>query len=355
VVWAAVANGGEEEAGRVMVRAFYRTSGGPWWSTTRTAPAHKRLRLHSFTCPQQLQDGAQVFVSKVATSMFSRLQLLGVVDDEDCSSATATRLWLHGGVDVLAKTAPNTGFTASGCSKGRADEAKQVHARELQLRVARCSCAGGFVSSACSPLPSSYSFFSLTGGSGWYWGKSPEEPAACSGLSATGQQYFSLRTNQPPTTSQQYFSLRIIQHHPSATSQTNRLPDGIAPGSPAAPAPPGGAPLLHSSHFPFSSQVAVDLGEKPWRRQFLGDGWADGIYRDVARVWRRDGRCAAIWGGVASIWGASTTAGGGHGRPPEPVLAAPPRWCHGRRQGKRWRGRLASGARLAVTQGGGWR
>jgi hypothetical protein len=106
--------------------------------------------------------------------MFSRLQLLGVVDDEDCSSATATRLWLHGGVDVLAKTAPNTGFTASGCSKGRADEAKQVHARELQLRVARCSCAGGFVSSACSPLPSSYSFFSLTGGSGWYWGKSPE-------------------------------------------------------------------------------------------------------------------------------------------------------------------------------------
>jgi hypothetical protein len=78
------------------------------------------------------------------------------------------------------------------------------------------------------------------------------------------------------------------------------------------------------------------LGENPWQRRFLGDGLADGIYRDAARVWRRDGRCAAIWGGVASIWGASTAAGGGHGRPPEPVLTATPRWRHGRRQGKRW-------------------
>jgi hypothetical protein len=43
------------------------------------------------------------------------------------------------------------------------------------------------------------------------------------GLSATSQQYFSLRINQPPTTSQQYFSLRTNQHQPSATSQTNRL------------------------------------------------------------------------------------------------------------------------------------
>jgi hypothetical protein len=43
------------------------------------------------------------------------------------------------------------------------------------------------------------------------------------GLSATSQQYFSLRTNQPPTTSQQYFSLRTNQHQPSATSQTNSL------------------------------------------------------------------------------------------------------------------------------------
>jgi hypothetical protein len=50
--------------------------------------------------------------------------------------------------------------------------------------------------------------------------------AACSlGLSATSQQYFSLRTNQPPTISQQYFSLRTNQHQPSATSQTNRLLD----------------------------------------------------------------------------------------------------------------------------------
>jgi hypothetical protein len=43
------------------------------------------------------------------------------------------------------------------------------------------------------------------------------------GLSATGQQYFSLKTNQPPATRQQYFSLRTNQHQPSATSQTNRL------------------------------------------------------------------------------------------------------------------------------------
>jgi hypothetical protein len=48
--------------------------------------------------------------------------------------------------------------------------------------------------------------------------------AACLlGLSATRQQYFSLRTNQSPATSQQYFSLRINQHQSSTTSQTNRL------------------------------------------------------------------------------------------------------------------------------------
>jgi hypothetical protein len=48
--------------------------------------------------------------------------------------------------------------------------------------------------------------------------------SSCSlGLSATSQQYFSLRTNQPPATSQQYFSLTTNQHQPSATSQTNRV------------------------------------------------------------------------------------------------------------------------------------
>jgi hypothetical protein len=47
---------------------------------------------------------------------------------------------------------------------------------------------------------------------------------ACSlGLSATSQQCFSLRRNQPPGTSQQYSSLRTNQHQPSATSQPNRL------------------------------------------------------------------------------------------------------------------------------------
>jgi hypothetical protein len=43
------------------------------------------------------------------------------------------------------------------------------------------------------------------------------------GLSATSQQYFSLRTYQPPTTSQQYSTLTTNQHQPSATSQPNML------------------------------------------------------------------------------------------------------------------------------------
>jgi hypothetical protein len=49
---------------------------------------------------------------------------------------------------------------------------------------------------------------------------------ACSfDLSATSQQYFSLRTNQPPAISQQYFSLRTNQHQPSAAGC--RDPNGI--------------------------------------------------------------------------------------------------------------------------------
>jgi hypothetical protein len=48
-----------------------------------------------------------------------------------------------------------------------------------------------------------------------------EEFTPCSfGLSATRQQYFSLRTNQPTATSQQYFYLRkksapAISHQPN--------------------------------------------------------------------------------------------------------------------------------------------
>jgi hypothetical protein len=48
-----------------------------------------------------------------------------------------------------------------------------------------------------------------------------QQTARSFGLSATSQQYFSLRTNQPPAISQQYFSLRTNQHQSSATSQTN--------------------------------------------------------------------------------------------------------------------------------------
>jgi hypothetical protein len=43
------------------------------------------------------------------------------------------------------------------------------------------------------------------------------------GLSTTNQQYFSLRTNQPPATSEQYFSLGTNLYQPSAISKTNRL------------------------------------------------------------------------------------------------------------------------------------
>jgi hypothetical protein len=51
-----------------------------------------------------------------------------------------------------------------------------------------------------------------------------QQPTPCSiGLSATSQQYFSLKTNQPPATSHQYLSLRTNQHQPSVTSKTNRL------------------------------------------------------------------------------------------------------------------------------------
>jgi hypothetical protein len=42
------------------------------------------------------------------------------------------------------------------------------------------------------------------------------QSSPCSlGLSATSQQYFSLRTNQPSATSQQYSSLRTNQHQPT--------------------------------------------------------------------------------------------------------------------------------------------
>jgi hypothetical protein len=59
----------------------------------------------------------------------------------------------------------------------------------------------------------------------WWCGVWTAKSTACSfGLLDISQQYFSLRTNQTPAISQQYFSLRTNQHQPSATSQTNRLP-----------------------------------------------------------------------------------------------------------------------------------
>jgi hypothetical protein len=72
-------------------------------------------------------------------------------------------------------------------------------------------------------------------------------PPCSLGLSATSQQYFSLRTNQPPATSQQYFSLRTNQHQPSATSQTNRVID-----------------FIHSYTQVLCTVWLPDVGKIPW-------------------------------------------------------------------------------------------
>jgi hypothetical protein len=54
---------------------------------------------------------------------------------------------------------------------------------------------------------------------------------ACSlGLSATSQQYFSLRTIKPPATNQQYFSLRTIStsHQPNEQAEPRIVWDTVA-------------------------------------------------------------------------------------------------------------------------------
>jgi hypothetical protein len=59
--------------------------------------------------------------------------------------------------------------------------------------------------------------------------------APCSyGLSATSQQYFSLRTNQPPAISQQYFfsqnkSAPVISHQPNEQAEEERDEDVVGP------------------------------------------------------------------------------------------------------------------------------
>jgi hypothetical protein len=93
------------------------------------------------------------------------------------------------------------------------------------------------------------------------------------------QQYFSLRTNQPPATSQQYFSLRTNQHQPSATSQTNR-PGGCAAGQDprgiVRTTPPDGSPVAplgapsSSSRGPRGQHRVAPLG--CWVREEGGPG-----------------------------------------------------------------------------------
>jgi hypothetical protein len=72
------------------------------------------------------------------------------------------------------------------------------------------------------------------------------ELSPCSfGLSATSQQYFSLRTNQPSAISQQYFSLRTNQHQPSATEQAaHRSLQKASPSRATATTPVGPRRLL---------------------------------------------------------------------------------------------------------------
>jgi hypothetical protein len=58
------------------------------------------------------------------------------------------------------------------------------------------------------------------------WPSLRKHSSLCSlDLSATSQQYFSLRINQPPATSPQYFSLRINQQQPSATTPPAKRTD----------------------------------------------------------------------------------------------------------------------------------
>jgi hypothetical protein len=98
-------------------------------------------------------------------------------------------------------------------------------------------------------------------------------PTCSFGLSATSQQYFSLRTNQPTAISQQYFSLTANQHQPSATSQTNRLAGnhvlvaGVADlaftrrshwSNPPPPQPP--APIQTQHHRPLPKSIVGQTG-----------------------------------------------------------------------------------------------
>jgi hypothetical protein len=87
----------------------------------------------------------------------------------------------------------------------------------------------------------------------------PRGTNALLGLSATSQQYFCLRTNQPSATSQQYFSLRINQHQPSATSQTNRLQDQARPARRQRSGDTPTPPVLISSDEPPADVAASPL------------------------------------------------------------------------------------------------
>jgi hypothetical protein len=85
--------------------------------------------------------------------------------------------------------------------------------------------------------------------------------SACSFcLSATSQQYFSLRTNQPPATSQQYFSLTTNQHQPLVTSQTNRLDIAARPhllGLTPQPNPTVQSAKIGAIHYPLNASYYI--------------------------------------------------------------------------------------------------
>jgi hypothetical protein len=69
-----------------------------------------------------------------------------------------------------------------------------------------------FIFTAARAAPSDPDQTKMRWGLGGRLKGEPSRASPCSlSLSATSQQYFSLRTNQPPATSQQYFSLRTIR------------------------------------------------------------------------------------------------------------------------------------------------
>jgi hypothetical protein len=169
-------------------------------------------------------------------------------------------------------------------------------------------------------------------------------PSPCSlGLSATSQQYFSLRTNQPPATSQQYFSLRTNQHQPSATSQTRG--GGRAAAMAAGPSSLGGVGEQATAVQVFSRRRvrAASASRHPRRRvrvdptetceRVVRDGMGGERGRNwrcwragPARAWPAKGACAREWPASGGRRGQAGSHGhGNYSFPPNAKTSIS--WC----------------------------